>query len=614
MEEFFKEIIVNAYPFNELTQKQKEALVKLCQIREYNPGEFIYRQNSSTDSIYILIKGRLVALSEYNDKESEIELIKRGTVFGIISFFTNENHSVSIKSIERSEVAEISKREFRNFLIKNPKLTIALSQIFSQRIRRRLDRPKKIFQSVKVAITSFSNNIGKTTYLLSLTKNISAASSNKKTIAIEFSYSDNFSLFSEKSSTKILNINEFEEESLERYINKDSFDWLCVRLDSRNTESIFSLINYLSESYNFVLFELPEVTKESLVDLLPYTDFVHLLSSLDKNELIIINSLTDAIGVEDINKLKIISCDFLGLRQSDQVKFKIYATIPDLNRTDYNKAIRRISRELSDKTVGLVLGSGVAFGLAHIGVLEVFEENNIPVDIITGSSIGSLIATLWALGYSSNEIKNIASIVGKKLGRAFFSGFSLPIPFRGFFKAKKLESILKELFDEKTFHDLKHGLRIVAFDFIRREAKIIKDGLLYKAVAASCSMPGVFEPVIFKDEIYLDGGILNPLPVKAVIDYARKIIAINVTPSQEEIIKLYKQKRSVFNILDFIFGSVETMQREFIADAQKISDITIHPEMGDLSWVDFSKLDEFIKIGRVAALNRLEEIKKVINS
>jgi NTE family protein len=241
----------------------------------------------------------------------------------------------------------------------------------------------------------------------------------------------------------------------------------------------------------------------------------------------------------------------------------------------------------------------------------VLEENHIPIDIICGSSIGSVIASLWALGETPEKIEKFMIEFAKKLNLFSVRGFSFP--FKGLWRAKYLENILKKIFKDKTFYDLRHPLKIVVFDFLRKEAKILEEGHLYKAVAASCAMPGVFEPINFKDRVFLDGGVLNPLPTKVLLNYgADKIIAVNVTPSQEEIIKEY-DKNNKFHILDFIFGSIETMQRQFIEQAVTVADCVIHPNFGHLRWLEFEKVQYFVKQGELATLNKLDELKKMVN-
>jgi NTE family protein len=152
----------------------------------------------------------------------------------------------------------------------------------------------------------------------------------------------------------------------------------------------------------------------------------------------------------------------------------------------------------------------------------------------------------------------------------------------------------------------------VVFDFNKRQALEISDGFLYEAVAASCAMPGIFEPIKFKDDFLLDGGILNPLPAKVLLaDGINKIISVNVTPSVEEIYKSYNSNNK-FHILDFIFGSIETMQREFVLQACQISDVVIHPDLSGIGWTEFAKIKDFIKRGEIACQQHLEQIKKLV--
>ena len=287
----------------------------------------------------------------------------------------------------------------------------------------------------------------------------------------------------------------------------------------------------------------------------------------------------------------------------------IYATIPPRDKEDYSKALRRISREVGETIVGLALGAGGAYGFTHVGILKVFQENNIPVDIICGSSVGSFIAALWAAGYKTEEIERLVKKFAKQMSSILLSGFSFPL--KGLLRAKRFERILKGIFGDLTFYELKHTLRIAAFDFLHRKSHVISEGPIYKAVAASCAMPGIFEPVMIKKSILLDGGVLNPLPTKILLNYgAHKIIAINITPSREEIVVEYRRKRRL-HIFDFIFGSIETMQRELIDAASQVADLVIHPSLDGLHWLEFEKVDEFIKRGQEAALKKIEDIRRL---
>jgi NTE family protein len=557
-----------------------------------------------------------VALTKQDGKEVEIELLKRGTSFGIISLFNDEPHSVTARSIETSFILRMEKEKFKYFLNTHPLISLDFTQILSQRIRGRT-KPKKIFQCKRTGITGF-DFCGKTTYILNLGLKLKEQTQ-KRVVCVEMSCSDTFTLGSLLGSNyKVLMLDEAREEIISEYIMCNKVDYLSVKIG--NGRNFSSLINFLSESYHFILFEIPSnIDKDLFQDFTLYSDQLHLLVFSKREELekagLLINELQskNPLGSE---KIKIIlnkfgRCDNLTFEEEKNILNRpVYAVLPSYENEEYFKAIRRIARQVGEVVVGLVLGSGAAYGFSHIGVLKTLEKNNIPVDIICGSSMGAVIAALWAVGYSIEDIKKCSKEFGKKL--SFFSFWGFSFPFKGIIRAKYLEGILKSFFKNKTFYELKHSLKLVVFDFYKREALVLEEGLLYKAVAASCAMPGIFEPIQFKKDVFLDGGILNPLPTKVILNYgANKIIAVNITPSREEIFKEY-QRRNKLHIFDFIFGSIETMQREFIQQAVGIADVVIHPQFEGLGWMEFDKIEEFIERGERAALGKLDEIKKGI--
>ncbi len=288
----------------------------------------------------------------------------------------------------------------------------------------------------------------------------------------------------------------------------------------------------------------------------------------------------------------------------------IYANLPRILDAGYQKALRRISREVGEVTVGLALGSGAAYGFSHIGVLKILEQEGIPVDIICGSSTGAMIAACWAAGFSIEDTEKFSRGFARKISSFSIAGFS--VPFRGIMKSRRLENIFKSIFKDLQFCDLKHSLKIVAFDFLKRKTVILENGLVYKAVAASCAFPGIFEPIRVGKNILLDGGVLTPLPTEILLRYnVNKIIASNITLSREQAYREYG-KRNKLHIFDFIFGSIESIQQEFIEQAWKITDVVIHPNFEGRNWMEFDKFEEFIKRGEEATLGEIDKIKELV--
>ncbi len=597
-----KEILARTHPFTKLKPKDLDKLFSLTESVACAPGDLVYAEGQPGRYCYILVRGRLMAFATQEaGEEVEIELIKKGKPFGIISIFTQESHSVTVRAIEHSVVLAIEKDDFQKFLRGHPLLALDFSQILSKRVKKRAGRPKKIFQSLAVCVCGCTDK----TLLTGAMEDIAAAvweQTRKKVIGIEISFSDNFTLKG-LAGANSLNCEEFEEETVAACIrHAEPMDILCVESSLTRWSNVFSLFNYLAENYHFVFYVLPSFVHQRFLQMINPAHTVLFLSGKEPGELMVIHQIEQ---IMDKKKGKLHIVRYLPPAQEESLN------LPDAGSDRYRRTLKNIARELGEKTVGIVLGSGGAFGYAHIGVLNVLSRQGVEIDIVAGSSMGAFIAALWAFGYAQDQLLRYAAEFGKLLRISPFSLFSVPL--RGFFKAKKVEAFLKSVFRDKKFCDADIKLRIVTFDFLRRQSHIIDEGLIYKAVAASCAMPGVVEPILFQDTILLDGGILNPVPVSSLTDYAKKIIAVNVTPSRDEIVREYrKAPLGKLTIFDFIFGSIETMQREFIERALQAADVVIHPDMEGLRWTEFSKITDFIHRGEAATLSRMKSVLSLL--
>jgi len=177
------------------------------------------------------------------------------------------------------------------------------------------------------------------------------------------------------------------------------------------------------------------------------------------------------------------------------------------------------------KKVGLALGSGGVRGLAHVGVIRALLRNGIPIDYISGSSIGAWVGAHFSL-YQDIE-KTAEFTVGKKKEK--FISFLEPTMSGGLIKGEKIETLLDGWFEGGSFSDLKIPLKIVATDLISGQKIIFTEGNLATAVRASMAVPGVFKPAILGNQALIDGGVSNPVPVDLVKELgAEVVIAVNL--------------------------------------------------------------------------------------
>jgi len=418
--DFIKNFLTSASPFNRLKPKEIEALVALSELHEYRNKDIIYKQGDPSDYFYLLVQGRVVALTMIDGKATEIELLKRGTIFGIISLFNDETHSVTAQAIENCWVMRVAKDRFKDFLECNPLIALDLSRILSQRVKARTG-PKKIFQSRRIGVLGFASS-GKTTYAFNLGARIKDATG-KNIICIEVvSGEHKVPVFSDNKEVKPLDLKEFDEGDIDGHVVHDAVDYLLVRADRGG--DISRLANYLSEQYHFIVCEIGmKLLDQAYTNFIYRCDSLHVIFNKNKIELTkggrVIKDFEE-LHFFDPEKIKVVINEFRSGENIDTeacrrlVGRHIYATVPDYGGKDYSGLMRRIARETGEVVLGVALGSGGSYGFAHIGVLDVLEENGISVDIVCGSSMGAFVAALWAAGFDFNRMRLSAHEFGRR--------------------------------------------------------------------------------------------------------------------------------------------------------------------------------------------------------
>nr|WP_132770309.1 patatin-like phospholipase family protein [Tepidibacillus fermentans] len=249
--------------------------------------------------------------------------------------------------------------------------------------------------------------------------------------------------------------------------------------------------------------------------------------------------------------------------------------------------------------IGLALGSGGARGLAHIGVLRVLEEHNIPIDYISGSSMGSLVGALYANGNDLNMLEKLAI----HLKRKYWVDFS--VSKLGLVSGEKIKELIRILTHGKNIEDLSIPLAIVATDIENGERVVFREGPIFQAVRASISIPGIFVPETVNGRILVDGGVIDRVPVHAVRDMgADFVIAVDVG--------LYDSKMKVNSIFDVIAQTIDIMERQNLYHQIIAADYVIRPEVGHNSSISFTNIENIIAEGYRIAKESMNEIKSLI--
>ena len=279
--------------------------------------------------------------------------------------------------------------------------------------------------------------------------------------------------------------------------------------------------------------------------------------------------------------------------------------------------------------IGLALAGGGAKGIAHIGVIEILEEEGINIDRIAGTSIGAIIGAMYALNPNvcllKQKIKEMASLdayqklaLGKfkpRKGETWFDKwvnrfqegalFTELLTKNALLSNKETDEIFHHIFGEKIFDNTKISFASTALDLLTGKDVIMKEGNLWEAVKASSAIPAIFPPVKWKDKLLVDGGVTTNIPVKLAFDLgANVVIAVMLKNKPSSPGKLN-------TALEVYMRSEELAQIKLCRMLSKKADLVIKPDVEEVHWTDFDKIDFCIKKGKEATKKHLKQIKSL---
>jgi NTE family protein len=253
--------------------------------------------------------------------------------------------------------------------------------------------------------------------------------------------------------------------------------------------------------------------------------------------------------------------------------------------------------------IALVLGGGAARGFAHVGVIRALEQEKIPIDMIVGTSVGSLIGAIYAYNMNSFELEWTAFSLEKDniLDYALLSTITGMGPVKG----DKLEEFVKSKVPVANIENLKLPFAAVATDLNRGTRVVINSGPVAKAVRASSAIPGVFNPVEHQGRLLVDGGVVDNIP----IDVAREmgadiVIAVDIS---ENVINF-----NITNVIDVMLQAITIITSENAKYREKDADVLITPAVGNVGTFDFTQKKFCMQAGIEAAQKVMPEIKKKI--
>ena len=662
--------------FAELSEDELQFIAAKMRLVEFKQDEDIYHEGDAADAFYVVASGKLKVYSARGGREQIFAYLHTGDSFGEISLLTGETHSASVRCHSDSLVLKLEKADFDEVINRTPSLVLYLSRTLSRRLRSREGMAGPHAEATIVAIYNIAEPPARARFAATLALCLQQET-RRPAILLDLSHSgsdistllglpEQRSLVHLETAGLGVDASVFESAMQTHPSGLRLLNVGRVLEGEMDDRFIAPLLSHLAERCSYIVLDLSAAVDHTCFKALTQADAIYLVGAASTDRLhrlhVFLKQMEELVP-QAVQRSKIVcdrsdpstspaddnDCERVLGRAADH---KLPAVIAEgslsqwLERGEgaYVLGVRRIAREVAGLLVGLAFGSGAALGLAHIGVLKVLERERIPIDIISGSSMGALIAALWAAGVSAAEMETMATRFKRWRDCLWALGdFGFLALWRGFQSGDGVQRILRKDLGERTFKDTRIPLKIIAANPWTRESLIIEDGRLADAVRTSISIPGIFYPVPYRGFWSLDGGVTSPVPVRVLRrSGAKRIIAINVFPTTEEMTRYAEEvkrrrmakeemiaKRSFVrrvihrlaveiaqnfrpSVLDVIMRSMQMMECEIGEIECLEADLTLRPTLPGSHWIEFFSAPKFIARGEEVAEQCLPDIRKLL--
>jgi NTE family protein len=630
--------------FQSFNRQELERLSCLFKQVSFAKGEKVCCEGEAGDCFYIIEFGELEVITG----EKSPKVINRmgpGEFFGEIALLEGGQRTATIQCARDTRLLILKRDDFDTYFLKNAKALLYLSKLLSKRLVN-VTRQQVMPKTVNVVAVLGSTELkGKTTTALALGFLINQFSV-KKALYVEFVSSKDKDC---KEAFTVDSVLKQTAANIYKWImaGKNLTPRLTIKYDNSDGKKIRArlsrLIETLKDNFPYLIFDVQaeeNILKSIVSEKADY--HVNVINQLPEAtdcpletgstvSLPVINQFNDGSPALPVNHMSPfilpVEPDLTNADKSDLLKY-----LQQNPSAPFCRPLARLARKILGITIGLALGGGAAFGMAHIGVIQTLEENGIPIDLIAGTSMGSIIAVLYSAGNSGKQLAEIASKFNIK--RQLFAAcldISLLKP-GGFLTGRRIKTMFNPIL-KKTFFfkDLMIPCRTVATDIETSERIAIKDGRLDFAYKASSSVPMIWCPENHQGRLLVNGAISDPVPAEVIREMGADIcIAINVVPPvHKEVdsmltavsrkihrlnpLMLLSRSSKALSMFSVIMNAIQTLQYE-LGNFKAISaDVLINPDLSEFTWIEFYRSAELIEKGRQAAVDVLPEIREVIS-
>jgi NTE family protein len=636
--------------FQSLTSGEINLLRERVHLRAFKPGVPLLEEGQDAPGLYVIRSGLLAAIVRDDaGRERELTRLGKGECVGEMALMTGEPCSATVCAITDTEAWFIERKDFVDLVDHCPGLWRNLGRILSQRLVRtsRHLAAQSLTNTVALTMACPEEEAGALAVAIAASL---ARQAGKRTLLVDgrggsTRPASDFvpgkpapSLWEVLHKRSLLREHEAAPDRANG-LSGARVATLCDEGGRRPTEEeSLTALEWLRPLYDYTLLLLPRppadpwpilldrvrsivtiVAEEEVAGFLPWLDRLCRSSEAQgKAEVAIVAAGPPAASVKQAIEKRIgrpvrrIPKDSTRLQQMLREKVPLTETHPEL---PFSQGVDRLARHIGEMEVGLALSAGAAKGFAHIGVLRVLEDDAVPIDYIAGCSIGAIVGALYAGGISLEGIERRLQGADRKVIR-------WTLPLRAIWSDAGLKELLREPGPTLQFQELRIPFAAIATDLATGREVVLRDGLVWRAVQASVSIPGIFPPTVISDRYLVDGGLVNPVPTQTVRDMGADIVvAVDLMSltAPAEVTEGSRggsarvPRRRAPNLVEMVWRSNEIMQGEITARSAATADVTIQPTVGRSRWSDFSRRGRsFIAAGEEAARDALPELRRLL--
>ena len=609
----------------------------------YPKGDTVCREGEEGDRFFVVVSGELEVWGGTGQKQL-INRLGPGEVVGEMSLLTGGKRTATVTVSRSAKLLALDKASFDQFLLRNATALEYFSKILCKRLAT-LARGEVVTKATTtISVTSRPGLKGKTLVASTLAG-----------LLKDFSKQDVLHLAVRGSEhggrgvrALLPDLREARTERILRHLGSGKTDpaRLVLRVGPKDdaqvcAASLNALITQVRDRFPFVILDLGAEPRalarasEEVSDVL-----IEVVDRCDAGVARANGSPTRRFQVINLHnkssaRIPINHCEPFVVPEDPALRdLDVWSQARHIQENPWSRAappLRRLARKILGTSVGIALGGGAAFGIAHVGVIKVLEDNDIPIDLVAGCSMGSLVGISYAAGLRASRLIDIARRLGTKWMTLSALAPDITLTAPAFLTGNRLIEIFAPLMGPiQTFEQLSLPCRAVATDIETGERVLIGSGRLDAAFRASCSVPMVWSPVKNEGRVLVDGGVVDPVPAEVVNDMGADVcIAVNAVPQLKKgvdtiLSRLFKVMKRVDplsylsgnqglpNMFDVIMNSIQTLQYELGNYKAIAADVRINMDLADYTWIEFYRANELIERGAQAAERALPAIRRIL--